>query len=470
GVLTANLITVVFVLTSSHLVFLAFAASKSKSVSEVEIAKHAVRHTIHPSFWAMFTTALGFSTYLFVDAKPLREFGISGALASLSAFLAAFMVMPIFLGRDSLSTAKRSSVFWNRSIRGRVGSAIALLLIVAAVLLFSGLLKLNTDPSLLSYFGKNSDLYKGLAYVDRHGGSSPLRLVLYDSSGRSYTDSDVFERAFALQRALESRAEVGSVISLPLIMAEANRAPLSKLLTWDWLLDAVGFAGYQEVVGRFLTADRRFGLFLLRMKELDRKISRGDILKRIESLARTHGFSIYRTGGVFALQNQIGKLIYDSIVTSLLWSIPFFLLSAFVISGSLIVALAVVITVATAPLILLGFAGWLSIPLDLVSVPAATLVTAFGVDAMLHLTHTHMQRRALTSTWLEDASYLRVPILNSAAILGFGFSVLFLSNFPPSVRFGAFLVCGVIISSTATLILLPRIMLVARRQSRFFRS
>ncbi|HUP41846.1 MAG TPA: MMPL family transporter, partial [Thermoanaerobaculia bacterium] len=111
GVLTANLVTIVFVLTLSHLVYLTAnwrrlaASPPHRPVGAAPVPAGtgddavlaAIRVTGEASFWCMATTLLGFLSLLLASARPLRELGTAGALGTLVAFAAAYGLYPSFL-------------------------------------------------------------------------------------------------------------------------------------------------------------------------------------------------------------------------------------------------------------------------------------------------------------------------------------------------------------------------------------
>ncbi|MCB0340549.1 MAG: MMPL family transporter, partial [Bdellovibrionales bacterium] len=205
----------------------------------------------------------------------------------------------------------------------------------------------------------------------------------------------------------------------------------------------------------FLTQDRRFALYLLRMTERNASGRRSEIKSELAQIIEQHGFRVFRTGGVYLLQDQLGTLLKQSIRNSLIWSIPIFTLCAYVVSRNVIVSLSIILAASLVPVSILGICGIFRIPLDLVTIPSATLIIALGVDEMFHLAHEHRQNRSENKRWNESATRLSTPILNSATILSLGFSVLFLSNFPPSVRFGLLIVSGVLLSCLSALFVLP---------------
>jgi hypothetical protein len=92
----------------------------------------------------------------------------------------------------------------------------------------AGIFRLNTDPSLLSYFPEK--LRHDLERIDRTGGSSVMEIVIRDSRGRKLDSNESYERLWQLQSSLEQNPDIGTVISLPILMAEGEEFPLWVML------------------------------------------------------------------------------------------------------------------------------------------------------------------------------------------------------------------------------------------------
>ncbi len=305
GVLTANLSTIVFVLTLSHIVFIIFNWQESinqKGKSEYESSVEALKVTFPASFWSGFTTFLGFLSLMFVPAKPLQSLGISGSIGTLLALVCAYTIFPWFMHAqtrkvknplplddlekygESFFTTPHPHLVWG-------------ILITIAICVL-GMIRLDTDPSLLSYFRKSGDIRRGLEYIDRNGGSSPLKIVIRDSQGDTFNHAGMYKRLWELQEELEEAPTVGNIISLPLIMAEAkDRIPLSFLLAWEWILDILDNPARGEVTKSFVTDTRDRTLFIARMEESTRQGPRVHIINDLKRRVKEKGFVIDLVGG-----------------------------------------------------------------------------------------------------------------------------------------------------------------------------
>ena len=190
GLLTANLVTIVFVLTLSHVVFLTanWLRVSQAETDRAEALRQGIHATLESSFWSMTTTLLGFLSLLIATAKPLRELGIAGAIGTLTAIAVAYSVYPAFLGRWASVRERRERVAKLGSPAGSkvvVGVAAAIVVVLGV-----GTFRLDTDPGLLTYFAQGTELRDGLERIDADGGSSTLDIIFRDSEG-GRLDSDL---------------------------------------------------------------------------------------------------------------------------------------------------------------------------------------------------------------------------------------------------------------------------------------
>jgi predicted RND superfamily exporter protein len=462
GILTANLSTIVFVLTFSHLVYM---TSNWRNLAfyhhtpSHQLAAAAYGVTLPPSFWCMVCTSLGFATLLLVPAQPLRELGLGGTIGTMAAFLCAYTIYPFFLRwaeppKSRGAAPKLTSPFGARPFI----LPVSLLLMVTVSLAF-GLRKLNTDPSLLDYFKPHQPLRDGLEYVDRNGGSSPLQLVVAATDGRKLNTSDAYEKMWQLQKALENDPSVGTVVSLPVLMAEGDRSPLAFLLTWENLIRIMERSEHDRVAAGFINQDRTQAMFLLRMVESGRQRYRAEIVDEIRSIVRQQGFEPVLVGGIYELQGQLAKLVSASMLEGLGWLFAVFLVVALIITRSFRTAVAMIVSLSLCRFCMLGAAGFLKVPVDIISAPAANVCIGMAVDSMIHLVFAVRRNRRLEKdtwkAWVAARDEQWRAVIGSAAIIATGFAIFTLSNFPPTQRFGLVVIFGTLIDIMATLLVLP---------------
>lgn len=464
GLLTANLATVVFVLAVSPIIFLTYnwqhLPNLTLGAGRVE---QAIRYTIVSSFWSMATTLLGFLSLLMVPAKPLRELGVSGAIGTLIAFGTAYIIYPAFLRTvpqpkekaGFIEHTKRSAYYFLNKKR----NLIPLALIGVVLLVIPGFRKIDKDPSLLSYFRKTGEIAKGLRYIDNNGGSNPLIIVVRSQLGEKLNTNRAYKRLWGLQTALEKHESVGAVLSLPVLMAQAKRHPLASFLRWEWLLSIMESRRYGEISKSFVSDDRQSGLFLLRMKEHDRKDTRLNIVSQLRNIVEAKGFIPEITAGTFVLQGHMSKQVISSLIYGLGNLLLIFFFINWLVSGSLKVGFAMTLSLSVIPITVLGLVGILKIPLDIVSAPAVNVAIGMGIDSALHTVRywrwVKKDKVPDEQSWQEAKRYMWNPVINAMLIIMLGFAIFLFSQFPPTQRFGAVIICGAFLSIFASIFLMP---------------
>ena len=465
GILTVNLGTIVFVVAMSHLVYMTFnwqtlADRRHRLGKESpDLGTDALRMTFPPSFWSMVCASLGFASLLIVQAKPLRELGFGGVLGSIVAFACAYVMYPPFLRwavpRESkIVEAEPPHRFWARPFP----ILSAAVIFVSAGLGF-GLNRVNTDPSLLDYFKPHQELRDGLEYVDRNGGCNPLTLVVSSADGSKLNTDAAYQKMWTLHGALENYNDVGTVISLPTLLAEGDRTPFSFLISYEKMMEIMAQPKYARVAKSFVTEDRTQAVFLLRMVEARRDKLRLEVVDDLRSIARKHGFTTSLVGGIYYLQGRLAKLVASSLVTGLFWLNLFFVVIAWIVARSVRGALAMIVSVTLMPLCMLGGIGWFNVPVDVISAPATNVCIGIAIDSMIHLVfgvrRAERDGKKGWAAWVAGREEQWRGIVYSDVVIGAGFAIFVLSNFPPTQRFGLVVLAGLIVDILANLFVLP---------------
>ncbi len=463
GFLTSNLSTIVFVLTLSHTTFLT--ADWKRMMEAKEGAGHAgwkaASGTFEAALWSTCTALLGFLSLFFVQAKSLRQFGFAGSIGTLFALFGAYVVYPWFLDCEK----KKPDFFILKLIKGK--SALnpknqhGRMVVLCGALMGLSLLafhRLNTDPSLFTYFRKGGELRKGLEYIDQNGGSNPLNMVVSDPENPELNTKEAVKKMWALHEALEIDPAVGSAVSIPLLLTEAKRSPFSFFLSNELLMSILGSPRFGEISKYFVTDDRKQALFTMRMNEGDLKDKRLVIVERIRQIVIGQKFKPDLVGGVFMLQGRLAALVNSSLISGGLFLNGVILVMTWFLSRSWRVAGAMLASLYFVPAVMFGILGLFRVPLDVISAPAVNLAIGMGVDSMIHMV-VFIRRRGLPmkgwNSWAEARANLFEPIVWSTFVVCAGFAIFILSTFPPTQRFGASVVLGTLLTPLGALFILP---------------
>ena len=462
GILTVNLGTIVFIVALSHLVYMTFnwqTLANRMGKESRDLAAAARRMTFPASFWSMICASLGFGSLLIVQAKPLRELGFGGVLGTLVALICAYVMYPPFLRwavprKSKLVEAEPSHAFWSRRF---VPLSLAVILVSAG--LGFGLKRVNTDPSLLDYFKPHQKLRDGLEYVDHNGGCNPLTLVVSAADGSKLNTDAAYQKMWTLHRALENYKDVGTVISLPTLLAEGDRTPFSFFLSYEKMMEIMEQPKYARVAKSFVTEDRTQAVFLLRMVEARRSKYRVDVVDDLRSVARKHGFKTPLVGGIYYLQGRLAQLVASSLVTGLFWLNVLFIGIAWIVARSVRGAVAMIVSLTLVPLCMLGGIGWLHVPMDVISAPATNVCIGIAIDSMIHLVfgvrRAQRDGKKGWAAWVAGREEQWRGIVYSDVIFAAGFAIFVLSDFPPTQRFGLVVLAGCVIDILANLFVLP---------------
>ena len=305
---------------------------------------------------------------------------------------------------------------------------------------------------------------RSLQLVDENGGSSPLDIAVRRKDGERLDTRDSYQHLWELQRALQNDPDVGTVLSLPVLMAEANRSPIAKLLTWDWLLDILSRPGFDRVAESFVNKERTEALFMLRMVEGHRDERRTDVVARIHGTVRKHGFEPTLTGGIYVLQGRLADLVDESLYEGLSALLVICTLIALILTRSLWAGVAMALCTAAIPAVILGLAGLLRVPLDIVVSPAINVAVGVAVDSMIHLAAAWRRARARGED-VRAAQREQAPgIIAFFIVVTAGFSIFLLSDFPPTQRFGLAVVLGTAVAAVMALWIFPGLLAASRAQ------
>jgi len=447
GLLTANLAIIVFVLVQSQVIYLTNNVQGSGGAN----VKKAIMKTLPAAGLCALTTLLGFLSLLLVSAEPLRQLGVGGAVGVVSALLSVFLIYPAAL---DFYTPKESSKWLKpANLISRWRGVLLTMLMAGAVVSVYGIATLKWDPSLFTYFKKDSEIERGLSHIDQNGGSSPLQLVVRLKTGAELDTAGAYERMWALHKKLTAHDSVGTVLSLPALLAEANEHPLAFLIPWEQLITLLKLEANQKVADSFLSDDRTQSLFLLRMYEGGREVSRLEIINELKKIVGEEGFRTDLIGGVYSLQGHLSTLVLDSVIEGLILLVAIFLVLSALIMRSVPLALVMGGAAALIPVLSIGGGGLFGLPLDIISAPAYSVAFGIAVDAFLHLGLSYKRSGSIAAALSEQGR----GVLGATGVIFVGFSVFFLSDFPPTTRFGLIMMMGAAVAVISALVLLPRL-------------
>jgi len=111
----------------------------------------------------------------------------------------------------------------------------------------------------------------------------------------------------------------------------------------------------------------------------------------------------------------------------------------------------------------LGFMGWASIPLDMMTITIAAISIGIAVDNTIHYIYRFKKEFKVNPDYIKTMHYCHGSIgyamYYTSVTIVIGFSILALSNFLPTLYFGLLTGLAMLIALVASLTLLPQLLI-----------
>ena len=115
---------------------------------------------------------------------------------------------------------------------------------------------------------------------------------------------------------------------------------------------------------------------------------------------------------------------------------------------------------------ILGIIGFLNIPLYMMTITIAAITIGIAVDNSIHYIYRFKEEfqklNDYNKTLDKCHSTVGIAILNTSITIVFGFSILVLSNFIPTIYFGVFTGMAMLLAMISVLTLLPKLLLISK--------
>ena len=471
-----------------------------------DLVAATVRRMVWPCLYTALTTIIGFGSLVFSGIKPVIDFGWMMSIGLAVTFITAFTLFPaivLLLGRAGAPEPADAESRITRGItrglalaaerRGGLVIASAVGLLAVCVL---GVSRLTVENSFVDYFSEDTEIYRGLALIDRElGGTTPLEIVLELDEDRIFDDepSPKPERydaeaelekagywftAFKIERIKEvhdwlaSHPEIGKVLSLASLVRVGEKLNDGKPL--DSLELALVYRRAPEDLRRslidpyidILWDEARISL---RIRDTLPDLNRKELLDRIRTGLRDElelGPDDVTVGGLLVLYNNMLQSLFTSQISTLgavLAGVAVMLLLLF---RSPTLSLLGIVPNLLAAGAVLGAMGLASIPLDFMTITVAAVTIGIAVDNAIHYIYRFREEFARSGDYAATmhvchANIGKAVFYTSATVI-FGFSILVLSNFLPTIYFGLLTGLAMAIALLGALTLLPKLILLTR--------
>ena len=506
-VISSNFIALMLILTMAMNIHMStrFLQLKKNSPSKntLEIISLTTRKMFWPIFYTVLTTILAFLSLIFSEIKPIIDFGWMMTFGLITSFIITFTLLPTFLSfapSDNISLKKEQNSKFTTFLGSLSISKKNLIFSVTGIVIILSILgisKLEVENSFINYFNKNTEIYKGMKLIDEElGGTTPLEVILKfpkkekekksaeDDEFEDWGDEndknddkywftkDKIDKIASVHNYLDSLPEIGKVLSFSSIIDVAtqlnNNKPLGTL-EMGVLYSKIPESIKTEIIDPYLSIENDEARISLRIIDSQENLRRNDLINKINfDLKDKIGLeeSEYQLAGVLILFNNLLQSLFKSQILTLgLVMIGIFIMFL-ILFRNIKLSLIGVVPNFIAAFFILGIIGLLEIPLDMMTITIAAITIGIAVDNSIHYIYRFKEEfnkiKDYSKTLQLCHSTVGVAILNTSITIVFGFSILVLSKFIPTIYFGMFTGLAMLLAMISVLTLLPALILIIK--------
>ena len=267
---------------------------------------------------------------------------------------------------------------------------------------------------------------------------------------------------------LDSLPEIGKVLSFGSILRVAEDLNNKDLQSLEIavLYSKIPEEIKKEIITPYISVEKNEARISIRIKDSLKDLRRDDLINKINLELNTKiGLekNEYKLTGVLILFNNLLQSLFKSQILTLGVVILGIFLMFFILFRNTTLSLIGVVPNFIAAFFILGIIGLLAIPLDMMTITIAAITIGIAVDNSIHYIYRFREEfkkiKDYNKTLDKCHSTVGVAILNTSITIVFGFSILVLSNFIPTIYFGIFTGIAMLLAMISVLTLLPKLIL-----------
>ena len=479
-----------------------------------------VRTTVHkmvkPCLYTALTTIIGFGSLVVSDIKPVIDFGLMMSAGLTVTFATSFLLFPSLL----LVMGKTESSFTSDGIRFTLpeylarltefqGNKILAFSVVLTVVSVVGISMLRVENSFINYFSDDTEIYQGLKLIDEElGGTTPVDiLVKFEDDIEDLTLEDLAEmteeeirdeRAYihALRTQpelwftptkvdlikkvhdyLDGLPEIGKVVSLASSVrvveeiAEKELDGMDMALLYTKVPDQIR----NSLIRPYVSIENNEIRLTARVLDSKPDLRRKDLLDKLRhDLGKENGYeqlADYKllindvtVSGLLVLYNNMLQSLFSSQIKSIGVVMLGIGIMFLVLFRSVSLSIIGILPNLLGATVVLGVMGWAEIPMDMMTITIAAITIGIAVDNGIHYIYRFREEYAITNSYVETLhichNNIGKAVFYTTMTIIFGFSILMMSNFIPTIYFGVLTGAAMFIALLAALTVLPKLILL----------
>ena len=497
-VISSNFIALMLILTMAMNIHLStrFLQLKKEmsSSNKIKIVTTATNKMFLPILYTGLTTICAFLSLIFSGIKPVIDFGWMMTIGILTSMITTFTLLPSLVNiideknvysLEATSDSKITNILSNFTQKNKsIIYASSLIFIFISLI---GISKLKVENSFINYFDKDTEIYKGMKLIDDElGGTTPLEIILKfpkndeneiikedeDDWGEVETDDtkywftkDKIEKIQKVHNYLENLEHVGKVLSFSSVLKVAeslnNNKPLGSLemgVLYNKLPENIK----NEIVSPYISIENSEARINLRLKDSNKDLRRNELIKKINYDLKNKlnlKEDEFKLAGVLIIFNNLLQSLFKSQILTLGFVMIAIFIMFLILFKNLKLSVIGIVPNFIAAFFILGVIGIFNIALDMMTITIAAITIGIAVDNSIHYIYRFREEfskiKDYNKTLKVCHSTVGIAILNTSITIVFGFSILVLSNFIPTIYFGIFTGLAMMLAMLLVLTLLP---------------
>jgi len=471
------------------------------SLSKSSVVLEASQKMMLPILYTVLTTICAFLSLIFSGIKPIIDFGWMMTLGLVVSLFVTFLLLPCLLNFFS-SENEINIQDTEKSIIAKFLGGIAkkndififgttLVIVVASVF---GISKLEVENSFINYFNKETEIYKGMKKIDDDlGGTTPLNIIIKfptkqnqeknddefsewdedlenkEDKSKYWFTRDKMDKILKVHDYLDSLPEIGKVLSFGSILRVAEDLNKKELQSLEIavLYSKIPEEIKKEIISPYISVKNDEARVSVRVRDSLKNLRRNELINKINNELSTElGLKKdeYKLAGVLILFNNLLQSLFKSQILTLGIVMVGIFAMFLILFRNITLSLIGVVPNFIAAFFILGIIGLIEIPLDMMTITIAAITIGIAVDNSIHYIYRFKEEFKKINNYNKTLdrchSTVGIAILNTSITIVFGFSILVLSNFIPTIYFGIFTGIAMLLAMISVLTLLPKLLLI----------
>ena len=438
------------------------------------------------------TTASGFATFVFVDSKLLREFGILASVNIISIFILALLIVPVLYSFMPLPKKKHLShletkwienvVNWMEKMVKHRRITVYFTTVIIIIVSIIGVYKIRVSGSLIEDMPKSMEFYKDIKFFEKEfGGIMPLEILIDTKKDKGVMKLSVLKKMDKINETIESFPELSKPISVVNLVKYSKQAyykgnpkyyqlPTGQEQSYIFAYTKNSNSD-ASMLKTFVDSTGRYARITTFMKDIG--TDKMDVIQKrlkavIDKEFPSEKYSVSITGKALVFIKGTNFLITNLVISLSLAILLIALFMAWMFRSPQMILISLIPNILPL-LITAGLMGYFNIPIKPSTILVFSIAFGISVDDTIHFLAKYRQE-LLASKWKVKPSVyaaLRetgVSMFYTSIVLFFGFLVFTLSSFGGTIALGGLVSVTLLLAMVSNLILLPSLLLTFERK------